>query len=92
MRMLLVGGSGGVSGGTIDSLFNRDLPSDQFRMAKHPYCLNPQNKRSTFCWLPCSQLGNWHIDSFFWLTLLADSGAEDHPGAVSSLTHQRVGL
>lgn len=46
VRMLMVGGAGGVSGGTIDSLFNPEVSSDQYKTAKHPYCLNPPDQRT----------------------------------------------
>ena len=43
--MLVAGGSGGVSGGTIDSLLNTDLTRAERKLARDPYCLNPSDKR-----------------------------------------------
>lgn len=41
VRMLIAGGKGGISGGTIDSLLNPNLSREERRLAQQPYCLNP---------------------------------------------------
>lgn len=47
VRMLTVAGSGGVSGGTVDSLIGgTSLSAEERKSIAGPYCLNPPDKRS----------------------------------------------
>lgn len=47
VRMLTVGGSGGIGGGTIDSLLGvRDISSEERHAVGNPYCLSPPDKRT----------------------------------------------